>query len=262
VNETGTLKVLTRSIVLDPKGEPMKTSSAAVALSILLIGCTSQQPSTEAQATASASGTATQPGAAIPFAKQERGQELRAGTYVLRYADIGGEQAFPTLAITFTVPHGWDRVQVDGLLWSDAGMRLGFAVVDNLYVDPCDPDRGLRDPAVGPSVDDLTRALATVPGWKVAGEVSDDEFSGFAGSRIELTGPADLSGCVDESSRLLHILGAPGYAPAISGSEHHELRILNVQGTRLVIYAATETDTLDANREELETVLNSIQIEA
>jgi hypothetical protein len=254
------MKVFARSFVLDPKGDPMKTSSAAVAVSILLIGCTSQQPSTSPQP--SVSGTATSAGAALPFDQQERGHKLRAGTYVLRYADIGGEQAFPTLAITFTIPDGWDRVQVDGLLWDKAGMRLGFAVVDNLYVDPCDPDRGLRDPAVGPSVDDLTRALATVPGWKVVGEVSEDEFYGFSGSRIELTGPADLSGCVDESSRLLHILGAPGYAPAASNGEHHELRILNVQGTRLVIYAVTEADTLDVNREELEAVLNSIQIEA
>jgi hypothetical protein len=187
---------------------------------------------------------------------------LAPGSYVLHYASIGGEQAFPTLAITFTVPAGWDRVQVDGVLWNDSGMRLGFAVVDNLYVDPCDPDRGLREPAIGPSVDDLARAIATVPGWDVVDEVREDEFFGFAGSRVELVGPADISSCTDDASRLFHAVGTPGYVPAISDNEHHDILILNVQGTRLVIDAVATNDASAADLEELRAVMESIVIQA
>ena len=147
-----------------------------------------------------------------------------------------------------------------GSCGTDAGTRLSFTVVDNLYVDPCDPDRGLREPAVGPSVDDLTRALATVPGWEIA-EVTEDHFYGFAGNGVQLTAPADLSTCKAGESRLLHTLGSPGYAPALGNGEHHALRILNVEGTRLVVDAISTTETSAQELAELKAVVDSIEIQ-
>ena len=68
--------------------------------------------------------------------------------------------------MAFTVPGNWKRVRVDGLLWNDGGASILFAIVDNLYVDVCNWDGGLREPPVGPSVDDLAAALVATPGGR------------------------------------------------------------------------------------------------
>jgi class 3 adenylate cyclase len=212
---------------------------------------------------ASPEPSATQPVAAssapTTFEDVEPDSRLAPGDYVLHYASIGGAQAFPTLSISFTLPAGWDRVRADGLLWNDAGARLGFAVVDNLYVDPCDPDRGLREPAVGPSVDDLTRALTSDAEWQAA-EVTEGFFFGFAGNHVALTAPAALSSCAEESWRFLHTLGNPGYVPAFS-SERVDTWILNVAGTRLVIAANSDPQLSGRVRAELQAIIDSIRIE-
>ena len=240
----------------------MKRMIAAAVSVLLMAGCSSQPPSNPAQPTPSQSAVATSTAAAtLPrFEDQEPGSGLAAGTYVLNYASIGGAKAYPTLAVTFTLPAGWDRVRVDGVVWNDAGTRLSFAVVDNLYTDPCDPDRGLREPSVGPSVDDLTRALATVPGWKIT-EVTEGHFHGFAGNSLLLTAPADFSSCKSGESRLVHTLGSPGYTPALSNGEHHALRILNVEGVRLVVDATSTTEASAQRLAELKAVVDSIEIQ-
>jgi hypothetical protein len=151
------------------------------------------------------------------------------------------------------------RVEIDGVVWHDAGGRIGFAFVDNLYVDPCDPGLGLRSPAVGPDVSDLVDALGTVPGWRVDG-VTNGSFFGFEGSLVEVTGPADLAGCGDGESRLLHILGQPGYKPATSEREQSTLRIIDADGTRFVVFASVDADAPDEVRAELDTIIGSIVI--
>ena len=150
------------------------------------------------------------------------------GTYVLHYDSIAGAQAFPTLAVTFTLPAGWQRVVIDGLVWNDAGQRVGVAVVDNLYVDPCDPDRGVRVPPVGPSVDDLAWALGALPGWELT-EADHDVYMGYPGIRLVLSAPADMSSCAFEESRLAHSLGFPGFLTGIAGGEQ-ELWISALKG--------------------------------
>lgn len=144
--------------------------------------------------------------------------ELEPGDYVLHFASVGGVQAFPTLSIGFTVPEGWERQRVDGLVWNDNDTRLGFSMVDNVYVDTCDPDAGLREPPVGPSVDDLTRAVRALSGWEVV-EAEEGSYFGFAGNHLALTGPDNTDACVDRAPRLFHVLGNPGYVPALTDRE-------------------------------------------
>lgn len=192
-------------------------ATMCIATAFLVSGCGSPGSSATTQVSASPAVTTPSPGtptaaasAETPrFEDVEPGTELAPGTYVLNYASIGGAEAFPTLAVTFTVPSGWDRVRVDGVVWNSGGTRLGFVIADNLYIDPCDPAQGLRNPPVGRSVDALSRALVTVPGWQ-ASEVTEVSFAGFGGQRVRMTAPADISACREESSLLLHTLGSPG----------------------------------------------------
>lgn len=197
---------------------------------------------------------------ATSFQDLVAGTELAPDTYVINYGSIGGADRFPTLALTFTVPAGWSRGHVDGVVWGGSGTRLAFVVADNLFVDPCNPSRGLRDPAVGPSVEDLSTALATVPNWNVE-RTSTGTFHGFPGTRVELTSPADLSACTEAASWLLHVLGDPGVAGAINGSERHDLRILDVDGTRVVIDAISTGESSEAALTELRALVDSIAVQ-
>lgn len=246
----------------------MKTSSATLALLFLLTSCSSQA-STDPAATATPEAPASSKpaessalgSAPVSFADSEGGSRLEPGTYVLNYSTIAGPEAFPTLAFTFTLPAGWDRVVIDGLAWNDKGMRLGFAIVDNLFVDPCDPVLGLRDPPVGASVDDLATALASLPGVSIT-ETEFDRYFGFPGVHLVLASTTDPLACPREEARLAHTLGFPGFIAAMGAGEHHELWILQVEGTRVVIHSASSAEAAADARAELQTVIDSIEIEA
>jgi hypothetical protein len=241
----------------------MKTPSAALIIIMLIAGCgtepdasTSRAPSATGTVAASAAGSlpAEQ---ALSFDDVERGGPLPAGTYVMPYASIGGAERFPTLSFQFTVPSGWQRVGVDGLLWNDNGPGILFAVADNVFADPCDPDTQAVTPAVGPTVDELTRALAAVPGVST-GEVEWDQFFGFMGNHITLTGDPEAS-CAEES-RLLRAAGFPGYVPGPGEGERADMWILSVEGTRVVIVSPLDEDASDGAIAEVQDILASIVI--
>jgi hypothetical protein len=242
------------------------SSLAAIAIAVILIGC--DYGASPESGTPAGGGVTFLPEPSAPhvgadatsFEDLAPGTELTPGTYVLNYASIGGPGRFPTLAITFTVPAGWSRVEIDGAIWHDADARLRIMVADNLYVDPCDPALGLRDPAIGPSVNDLSRALETVPGWIVE-RTSSGSFHGFPGIRAELRSPSDLSACGAGASRLLHTIGNPDFAAATGSDERHDLRIVDVEGTRLVIDAVNSGGASEAAKAELEALVDSIAIQ-
>jgi hypothetical protein len=193
------------------------------------------------------------------FEEIEPGTELEPGTYVLNYSSIGGADDFPTLALTFTVPPGWQRVMVDGLVFNDNGTRLGMVVVDGMYADPCDPAAGVLTPAIGPSVDDLSSALLAYPGWEDS-LATDVSLDGFEGQRVELNAGADAS-CSGEAAQLFRTLGSPGFTMGPGNGDFHEVYILDVDGTRLVILAITEAEASADDRAALHAVLDSIQIQ-
>ena len=239
----------------------MKTSTAAVAAILLLAGCAGQQPSSQRQASTTPRPTSP---AAVPsspaaggmlFEDIEPGTELEPGTYVLNFSSIGGAEAFPTLAVTFTVPPGWQRVMVDGLVWNDSGTRLGMVIVDGIYTDPCDPGAGVVTPAVGPSVDDLSSALLAYPGWEEALSTTVS-LAGFEGRRVELNAGADAS-CAGEAAQLFRTVGSPGFTMGPGEGDLHEVFIMDVEGTRLVVLAITEAEASAADRAALHAVLDS-----
>jgi hypothetical protein len=181
--------------------------------------------------------------------------DLPAGTYYLDRPVSGGAQT-AAIRVTFTLPVGWERVQVDHLLWGQTKW-LHFAVPDNVYVDGCESLR-LMDPPVGPTAADLAAALPAARGWTV-GEVSDVMLDGYSGKRVELIGPAADASC--EQHCLLRVRGYYGCIPTMRDNEIGALWALDVEDQRIVIWGASEPETAGAAMTELEDVVSSIQIE-
>ena len=186
------------------------------------------------------------------FAEQPVGNEVAPGSYVI--TDV------VPLRITVTVPAGWDRVRVPGLVWGE-GANLGFWNIDNLYEDPCQTDLGLRDPAVGPTVDDLATAFGTVPGLD-ATSPTDVTVDGFSGKQTELTAQASWTLCFGGEAALWPINGGPDAKPPPGPDDVERVWILDVNGDRLVISSIVTPDATDDVQAELEAIFASIQIEA
>jgi hypothetical protein len=248
----------------------MRRFISLLAIGILMGACTntsassSALPSTAAPTNDGAGATGDAAPSSTPVGPAEfsdvQGQ-LHGGTYVLRYGSIGGRANFPTLSFTFTVPDGWEKVGVDGVLWSSNGTRVGFSVPDAVFMDPCVPERGVARQALGPTVSELAFALLDVPGWDSAFVGVTDDF-GYGALQLAVTVP-DVPACgVDDHRPLLRTPGFPGYVDAGLSGTTVDLWIMSAEGTRVVIYSHTPADASAAVRDELRAVLESVRIDA
>jgi len=192
----------------------------------------------------------------IPWNDQPE-SDVPAGTYSL---EIKRRPSDPTpIRVTFTLPLGWERIQ-HMLIWGQTKW-FGFDIVDNVYVDPCHTELGVRDPPIGPAPADLAEALTHIPGWEVTA-IDDVTFDGFAGKYVKLIAPADISACSNPNDRiLLPTRSWPGLFGAARANEPMELWILDVEGTRLVIHAGREPAAGAFVIAELQTVIDSIRID-
>ena len=119
--------------------------------------------------------------------------------------------------------------------------------VDNVFIDPCDPTRGLLDPPVGPTVDDLATALGSVTGLE-ASAPTDITVAGSPGKRVDLTVTETVDPCPDgEKSLLRGTVDAPG--PGLG--DDYRLWIVDVDGHRLVMVQVARTFATTAQRTEL-----------
>jgi hypothetical protein len=217
------------------------------------LGEASLEPSAAPSASAPAAGPTN-------FTEMEgEGTALEPGEYVIDYAA-------PVATVTFTVPDEpyngepspWYKALFDWGPWhqNNAG-RLGVADVENLFVDPCDPVAGLRDPAVGPGVADLVAALSDVPGLVVS-EATDATISGYSGQLVELTGEVPAV-CVEDRAIWLTTRGDPSLLLPGTG-DFNRVWILDVEGERLVIWASEDGDF--DQQEALQALVDTIVIEA
>ena len=170
------------------------------------------------------------------------------GTFVMSGVDL-----------TFAVPAGWkyhDDWYVANANWS---LVVFFDIVANIYTDSC--PSVLVDPPVGPTVDDLASAWANLPGFN-ATAVSDITVDGFPGKQVEFTVPdynKDGGDCPYGDFKLLEAVGGGAYW-AQGPNQHHQLWILDVNGTRLVIAATDFPNTSPQDRAVIDEILASIQI--
>jgi hypothetical protein len=232
-------------------------AAAVVIVGSLAIGC---QPSGSSSGGSSASSSPpasptqalrqSPPTSAIYAEQPGGGAELAPGSYVVT--------SIPPLRVTFSLPPGWYKGEIDWAVFSNDSLAVvSFGSPDNIYVDLCTTNVALRDPAVGPTVADLATALATVPGLE-ASPPSDVTLAGFSGSRIDLTATGPWDGCDGEP--ILWDVDGEG-VPAPGPGERLELRILDVEGTRLVIGSRIRPGAAAQVVAELTGIVDSIQVD-
>ena len=165
--------------------------------------------------------------------------------------------------VTVTLPSGWETRDVFVLKsGSDPLFGLSFFDVAGIYADGC--QWVLLQPPVGPTVDDLVAAFARVPGF--GGAVRDVTVDGFAGKQIEYTVPDyDPAECMGGRFGLFQEDDKPGPDDgpdlwAQAPEQRNEFRILDVNGTRLVVGAGYPPDISTQDLEELHAVLDSVEI--
>ena len=162
-----------------------------------------------------------------------------------------------SMLVSLTVPDGWESFETG--LWIDSnappgGAALGFNRGGWLYSDPCrKPDTTNPDIPVGPTVDDFVNALADHELLDATTPV-DVTVDGYAGKAVDLQVPEDISQCEVYRPWQPNI-----YAQGPAHLWH--LRVIDVDGDRVVIESMEYADTPSQRRTELEAMVDSIQIE-
>jgi hypothetical protein len=215
-------------------------------------GGTGGQPSPSPTIEATPGASAADP---IDFAALAMGDRLVDGDYVFTHMD--------GLRVVFTASPAWERNFPNWVVWSidDHKATMGVSTVDNVVIDPCQPELGFQDPAVGPTVDDLVTALNAVPGltFSAPEAVTQD---GYEGIRLDYVPPDEFDDCLDDlvEAMLMTVDGkaaSDSIISAPSGDDAFSLFIFDIEGTRVVIVAAFTPSRTD----ELYEMLNSIRFE-
>ena len=164
---------------------------------------------------------------------------------------------FDDVLVSIIVPDGWTNSSW-AVIKGDPAFGLVFAEVGNTYTDSC-PSVEL-DPPVGPTVDDLAAAWSDLPAFD-ATIPTDVTVDGFDGKLLEFTVPDyDENECAYGEFMLLRNPDGPDGYWAQAPNQHHQVRILDVEGTRVVIAASWYPDTSAQDRADIDEILNSIQI--
>lgn len=180
-----------------------------------------------------------------------------APTKIVRFAVTSAN-----IPVTFTAPVDWTVTEgFEAYKRGGGAVWIYFDEIANIYADGC---QWLTvDPPVGPTVDDLVAAWANVPDVAATAAVPVT-VDGYDGKQIEFTVPDYKPGeCKGNQFALWYAPGenAPGFwAQGPNANQHTQQRILDVDGTRLVITAFYFPSTSPQDRAALEEALASIQI--
>jgi hypothetical protein len=158
--------------------------------------------------------------------------------------------------VILTVPEGWEGGDFS---ISDApgrelpdGANVGFRQPSTVFTDPCAPERGAM--TVGSTVEDLVSALADLPNVTASAPV-DVTLSGFRGKHLSFVVDTEGMDCV------MALYAQGSFIRAADNGQRQDLWILDVDGKRLVVDAATYPETSAADREELQTIVETLVIE-
>jgi hypothetical protein len=138
-----------------------------------------------------------------------------------------------------------------GTVSNDDGL-VELVVFDKVYADPCHLDRGLLNPPPGPSVDDLAKALASMPSL-VATTPTDVVVAGYHGKELTLTSPTSIAACSVWQLPL-------GATNTMVPGERDRYWILDVSGQRLVLDAHEVPGESAADKAAVQAILDSIRI--
>ena len=192
---------------------------------------------------------------------------LKAGTYSMDH--IAG------VTITATVPEGWRGVPGFGIVGpNDADAPIGIGLVfiqaSGAFDDPCHWDKagtGSTDQpgekVVGPTVGDLVADIranrsytSTVP--------TDIVLDGRSGKQVDLHLPSDVSlaSCDKEagdSSGSYYVLTPPAPVYAQGAGNRSHLRIVDVDGTRLIVLVMDYELTPANVQAQAQSIIDSIK---
>ncbi|HEX6434408.1 MAG TPA: hypothetical protein VFZ87_09190 [Gemmatimonadales bacterium] len=221
-----------------------RRASLLLAIALLLTACGADQ------------GTASTPTATASPNELPIEGDLTAGSYSL--------SDFP-VAITFDIPPFeppavWfvcspspvEQAVCNGVPPAPVS-AVTFQIVDNV-VAGCSDNQDtaeLLDPPVGPSVDDLVTAISSLEGYEATAPV-DITVSGFKGKEFTLTAVRHGCGATWATAQRTTGMGV---------GESNLLRILDVDGVRVVIAGAYHASTAEADVATIEQVMDSVQIE-
>ncbi len=188
---------------------------------------------------------------------------VEPGTYHI------ASSAWSVADLTMTVPEGWETqygspgaIKRDGQVGEIA---FYFVVVDAIYSDPCVGSGGGADELtrVGPSVDDLAAALIAQPSTAASGPV-DTTLGGLPAKRIDLTNPDDFDGSacnIPGELQIWYSAPADKYFVLLADGTA-SVYILDVNGERQVFLTQYRDGATAEDLKELQTIIDSINIEA
>jgi hypothetical protein len=187
-------------------------------------------------------------------------RRLAAGTYT-----VGDPFAVPftmTLGSGPWTPYGMAKGEFHfGIDVSDEPEPyLAFEVFDSLYPDPCHTEGGsVGSPDM--TIDQIAEGFTTMTGVQ-AGPVTDVQIDGRPAKRLTITNTidTDTEGCTGGVMLpLMRSLG--GLDVATNGNMSQTMWIVDVDGTRVVIWGETLIASPDPAVETVETVLETIDFD-
>jgi len=158
--------------------------------------------------------------------------------------------------VLLTVPAGWEGGEFN-IAKAPArelpdGTNVLFRQPTSVFADPCAPELS-ADP-IGPTVDDFAAALADLPNVTDATQ-ADVTISGFSGTYVSFVVDTTGIDCV------MGIYGQDAFVRAADNGQRQDLWILDVDGTRLVIDAATYPETSAGDRAEMQAIVDTLLVE-
>jgi hypothetical protein len=205
----------------------------------------------------SASEIASTPSAAASTRElpNEAGGDLTAGTYVLADFPVAISFEIPPVeapAVWFACSPSAVEQAVCQESAPEAVSAVTFQIVENVVAGCSDQETAeLLEPPVGPSVDDLVTAISGLEGYETT-EATDITVSGFEGKEFTLT--AVQHGCGATWATADRVTG-------MGTGESNLLRVLDVDGVRVVIAGAYHSATPEADVAAIEEVMDSVEIE-
>jgi hypothetical protein len=156
----------------------------------------------------------------------QRSVELPAGRYAV-------PPPYPS-GISFEVPSGWSSCSQSryeqGVCLTAAGnppIAVSFLIVENVMADPCDDP---PDPPVGPGLDDLATAIASMKDF-AATSIERLTVDGHDARELTVTAPA-------RGTCGLPTWITPTRTNRVGGGEANLVRIIDVDGVRFVMAGA------------------------
>jgi hypothetical protein len=202
----------------------------------------------------------------------DEGPPLEPGTYRVSKEGRTGSDPIVWSIVDFTieVPEGLIGHTGHYLETTEdfeGGASFGFypVLVDEIYADPCEGERGSTLP-VGPEPSDLVEALLSQPGTDAARPV-ETVIGGLPAMRVDLEVPAgaDLSSCH------LADYGPPGLQVwfsrptskffVLSPDLHARVYVVDVDGKRQVFLAVHDVNASDDDLAGLQSMIDSIRID-